>query len=173
MSMSEHLFDQVCLATVARMSSRRLTKDEIAHAAQLYEAGESLARIARVFDCSTEPIRRHLKRAGVTMRVRTSLVTAWGETKTVAAWANDPRCAVSEAALRQRVVSGWAAERAITQGARGQVLATAFGETKTVTEWAEDPRCPVSRETLKGRLRAGWHPQRAVAQPLLTRPAAR
>ena len=152
------------------MPSRRLTKDEIDHAARLYEAGESLARIARVFGCSTEPIRRHLKRAGVTMRTRTYLLTAWGETKAVAAWADDPRCAVSEGALRQRVISGWSAERAITQGPRGQVLATAFGETKTVTAWAADPRCSVSRETLKGRLRAGWHPQRAVAQPLIIRP---
>jgi hypothetical protein len=149
---------------------RRLTDDEIAHAAQLYEAGASLARIAEAFGCSTEPIRLRLKQAGVTMRTRTCLLTAWGETKALSVWAADPRCVVSENALRQRAAAGWPAERAITQGPRGQILATAYGETKTVTQWANDPRCPVSRETLKGRLRAGWHPQRAVGSRLLTGP---
>jgi hypothetical protein len=166
----ERLFDRAHLTTVIRMPSRRLTDDEIAHAAQLYEKGESLARIAAAFDCSTEPIRRRLKEAGVTMRIRTYLVTVWGETKAVAAWADDPRCTISEHALRQRIMNGWDAERAITQGPRSQILATAFGETKTVTEWANDPRCLVSRETIKGRLKAGWHPQRAVSQQLRTQP---
>jgi hypothetical protein len=152
------------------MPGRRLTDEEIAHAAQLYEAGESLARIAEAFGCSTEPIRLRLKRAGVTMRARTCLLTVWGETKAVAAWAADPRCAVSENALRQRVTTGWPAERAIAQGPRGQTRATAYGETKTVTEWANDPRCPVTRDTIKRRLRAGWRPQRAVDTPLLTGP---
>ena len=140
------------------MPSRRLTDEQIARAAQLYDAGESLARIAAAFGCSTELIRQRLKQAGVAMRTRACLLTVWGETKTVAAWARDPRCAVGEDVLRQRVTAGWSAERALTQGPRGQVTATAFGQTKTVTQWANDPRCPVSRETLKGRLRAGWHP---------------
>lgn len=42
-------------------------------------------------------------------------LTAFGETKTVKEWAADPRCVVSEAALRLRVGRrGWEAERALT-----------------------------------------------------------
>lgn len=43
------------------------------------------------------------------------LLTAFGETKSVAMWARDPRCLVSEVALRLRVSRrGWDHEKAIT-----------------------------------------------------------
>jgi hypothetical protein len=43
-----------------------------------------------------------------------TLLTAFGETKSLAMWARDPRCLVSVAALRLRVVRrGWDHERAI------------------------------------------------------------
>jgi hypothetical protein len=42
------------------------------------------------------------------------LITAWGETKGIRAWAADPRCpGVKEATLWKRINDGWPAERAI------------------------------------------------------------
>jgi hypothetical protein len=41
-------------------------------------------------------------------------IAAFGESKTVAEWAQDPRCAVNKYTLRQRIVAyGWGAEQAI------------------------------------------------------------
>jgi hypothetical protein len=43
------------------------------------------------------------------------LVTAFGETKTVIEWGEDPRCSVAYQTLRQRIQKyGWDPERAIT-----------------------------------------------------------
>jgi len=45
-------------------------------------------------------------------------LTAWGETKTYYAWAKDPRCCVSHAAVVQRVFYGWEPEKILTTPAR-------------------------------------------------------
>lgn len=46
---------------------------------------------------------------------RETLVTAFGETKPMAKWPTDPRCAVTYTALRQRISKyGWDAEKALT-----------------------------------------------------------
>src|SRR6516162_6561004 len=42
------------------------------------------------------------------------LITAWGETKHLAAWAEDARCSVTYLVLRGRIRLGWEPERAIT-----------------------------------------------------------
>jgi Zn-finger protein len=42
------------------------------------------------------------------------LVTAFGETKTISGWADDPRCQVSRKALYRRIVDRWPTEKAIT-----------------------------------------------------------
>lgn len=43
------------------------------------------------------------------------MITAFGETKPLSAWARDPRCVVGPATLRNRIdKQGWDAERAIT-----------------------------------------------------------
>lgn len=41
-------------------------------------------------------------------------VTAWGETKPLMDWLDDPRCLVSESTLRSRVERGWSGEEAMT-----------------------------------------------------------
>lgn len=41
-------------------------------------------------------------------------VTAFGETKLLIEWAEDPRCAVTDSTLRQRIKAGWEPEEAIT-----------------------------------------------------------
>lgn len=44
-----------------------------------------------------------------------SLLTAWGESKTICEWAKDPRCQVSEAGLRKRLHEDWPIEQAVAQ----------------------------------------------------------
>jgi hypothetical protein len=46
-------------------------------------------------------------------KTATRTVTAFGETKTVAEWAEDPRCAVTPSAIAGRVCRGWSPEDAI------------------------------------------------------------
>ena len=41
-------------------------------------------------------------------------VSAFGETKTIAAWSRDPRCSVSLWTLRERIDSGWTIEQALS-----------------------------------------------------------
>ncbi len=47
-------------------------------------------------------------------KVKTFLLTAFGETKSYCQWAKDPRCVVSRVCLRHRIESGWNPEKAIT-----------------------------------------------------------
>ena len=96
---------------------------------------------------------------------------AFGETKSVHAWSQDDRCAVSFQALRRRVKLNWPAERAITEPrtqrtSRPLKVITAFNATMTVGEWARDPRCIVTEARLRYRLHSGWSPERAMTEPL-------
>jgi len=47
-------------------------------------------------------------------RRNTLILTAWGETKSSADWAEDPRCSVSWSTLYQRIKYGWPHEEALT-----------------------------------------------------------
>lgn len=42
------------------------------------------------------------------------MITAFGETKPMSAWVEDPRCKTSKHGLRKRLVRGWSPEQAIT-----------------------------------------------------------
>lgn len=48
-------------------------------------------------------------------RTNNRVVSAWGETKTVAEWLEDLRCAAKEKTLYSRLKRGWSAEDAITR----------------------------------------------------------
>ena len=112
-------------------------------------------------------------------------LTAFGEWRTLAAWARDPRCSVGQHMIRMRLKAGMAPEEAITRGNRhaaalararaegrpeGAVkpgfarFVTAFGETKTLREWTQDPRCPISHGCLSKRLDEGMTPEAAMAK---------
>lgn len=45
-------------------------------------------------------------------------LTAFGETKTLSEWSEDPRCMVTYTTLKRRSHAGWSPERAITMAAR-------------------------------------------------------
>lgn len=96
-------------------------------------------------------------------------IEAFGEAKNLRQWARDPRCAVSQALLSERLNTGWEPEPAITTPPAPKrncgVLLTAFGETKTQNEWARDPRSPVTEGGICGRLKRGWSPEAAITTP--------
>ncbi len=99
------------------------------------------------------------------------MIEAFGETKTIRAWARDPRCAVSEDTLRRRVVDlAWPAQAALTtpvdrhRTGSGRRLA-AFGQWRTIAQWVADPRCVVAEMTLRLRLLRGWDLERALITP--------
>lgn len=99
------------------------------------------------------------------------LVACWGETKPLAEWLRDPRCAVTEeSTLRQRLTRGWPPEQALTTPpnhthvTNGNLL-SCWNETKNMAAWARDPRCVVSYIALKQRIYAGWPTEQALTLP--------
>ena len=97
---------------------------------------------------------------------------AFGETRTLKAWSEDPRCTVTYSGLKSRVLDeGMAMEAALTAkigvARRGRLALPeeAFGETKPLGEWLEDARCAVRRATVLGRLSKGWPLEKALAAP--------
>lgn len=106
---------------------------------------------------------------------KTRYLSCFGERKSLADWAEDPRCKVALETLRKRVDQlHWEPRAALeTPAQKGQFRhtsanhhVTAFGETKTVVEWTEDPRCLVAYQTLLRRLNTrGWFPETAITTP--------
>lgn len=95
------------------------------------------------------------------------LLAAFGEERTVGAWARDARCRVSASTVRKRLALGWPLERALTTPSPPPPTFTAFGDTKTATAWLDDPRCVVTLSTLRGRLAQGWSFADALTTPIL------
>ena len=105
------------------------------------------------------------------------LIKAFGETKGMMAWTRDPRCSVSATAIKQRLVGGWQAERAISEPAQNRggsdnytTELVAFGERKGITDWSRDRRCKVRLTGLVDRLRRGWSAEDAVMTPPYKQP---
>lgn len=102
----------------------------------------------------------------------TNLVTAFGESKTLREWADDPRCRCVYSGLVKRIAKGkMTPEESITTPSRAEnyraydEVEEAFGERKTLDEWLGDARRPVSRGTLKTRLARGWTLEQALTLP--------
>lgn len=92
------------------------------------------------------------------------MLTAWGETKTMMQWSEDPRCPVNYDCLKIRInVYDWNAEEAISTP-KGKTC-TIFNETKTHTEWSRDIRCVVPYKTFAARLSRGWDAEKALTKP--------
>ena len=97
-------------------------------------------------------------KSSATQRAAGPKIEAFGESKSLADWADDERCQAAKNTLWDRINRGWDAETAITTP--GRVLRNygtleAFGETKSVSEWANDERCLCAYSTLTKRLAAG------------------
>lgn len=94
-------------------------------------------------------------------------LTAFGETKTMKQWVEDPRCTVNYTSLAKRLKKGATAEEAIespVEFEERRILA--WGEVKNVMDWTKDPRCQVSYVTLTARLnRRGMTHEDAISTP--------
>ncbi|MEU8617350.1 hypothetical protein [Streptomyces sp. NPDC048623] len=66
-------------------------------------------------------------------------ITAFGEAKPLASWAEDPRCSVTREALRTRLALGWLPEDAITRQHHDKPVLehTYRGRTLTLRGWAD------------------------------------
>jgi len=102
-------------------------------------------------------------------RKRGKLYSAFGETKSLCDWADDPRVSVSSDTISGRLKSGWEIERALStppmKGILPVIMLAAFGETKSVRAWARDPRISVSHETIYKRLKSGWDIEMTLSTP--------
>lgn len=110
------------------------------------------------------------------------MITAFGETKCMTEWTEDPRCSVSVTRLFMRLAEGtWATmEELITAPGkiRGRNLDNridtrkifAFGEEKSIADWLKDDRCLADEERIRLRLRKGinrgWTPKKAITTPV-------
>ncbi|OKJ72214.1 hypothetical protein [Streptomyces sp. CB02460] len=80
-------------------------------------------------------------------------IVAFGESKSLSAWANDPRCQVKKEALRTRLALGWDPEEAVSKPKHElPTLHFTFGDrTLTLRGWAE--QSGIKYHTLYGRIR--------------------
>jgi len=93
------------------------------------------------------------------------LIEAFGQSKTIREWSEDPRCPVGQHALRTRLVKlGWETERAITEP-QHEHLYEAFGVRKRLLQWCRDPRCRASFRNLLSRIEAGWDFEKCLTMP--------
>jgi hypothetical protein len=100
------------------------------------------------------------------------LVSAFGETRKVFEWIEDPRCKVRKAeTIQSRIRCGWSGQEAIsTPVGQSRRTVLAWGENKSVPEWFQDPRCKAkSTKTIRARLLEGWSPEDAIGLPTQVR----
>lgn len=138
-----------------------------------YRKGYQIDRIHTDGDYEPDNCRWTTSKQNNRNRSNNRLVTWEGQTKTLAEWAEDPRCHVEYKVLWERLQDGWDFEKALTVPMRrknGYRVVTAFGESKSLTEWMEDPRCEVPRlATLWKRINDGWPPESALTRPVRDR----
>lgn len=97
------------------------------------------------------------------------LMTAWGETKNIKMWSEDPRCNVTYSILKDRVIdSKWDDETMITLPNQHQYKFEAFNELKTLKEWSLDSRCIAPYNILRQRIRRQkWNVEISLTTPLI------
>lgn len=97
------------------------------------------------------------------------IVEAWGERKSINAWAKDPRAAPTAATIARRLRAGEPPERAISRPGRrgrgGSWQVQIWGEEKTIQDWCDDARIPVACGTVYKRLGRGWPLGEALLTP--------
>jgi hypothetical protein len=79
-----------------------------------YRRGLTLERIDNSGNYSPRNCKWATRKEQARNRRTSKRITAFGETKVLAAWAEDPRCSVKAVTLGRRIDTGWRAEEAIT-----------------------------------------------------------
>ena len=94
--------------------------------------------------------------------------TAFGESKTLREWADDPRSEVGHERLEDKVRLGIPLEEAMKRSRRrsspNSTILEAFGEAKSIAEWSRDPRCRIGYGALCLRIRSGEPLEMAIAR---------
>lgn len=85
-----------------------------------YERGLQIDRIDNNGNYSPDNCRWVTPKVNSNNKSDTHHLTAFGETKTLRYWSEDPRCVVTYDRLRQRFYNKWDMERAITTTVRGK-----------------------------------------------------
>lgn len=78
-------------------------------------------------------------------------VTAFGKTKTVKEWIDDPLCNIENKSTLYKRLKTMSPERAITCKKEEPLQLSFNGKTQTLRDWSKDPDCEVSLATLKER----------------------
>ncbi len=116
-------------------------------------------------------------------RRNTKRYEAFGESKNLAEWAEDPRCQEKNwRNIDRRIRNGASLEDAMRsdyskvrydKSSKSQQAAApqikAFGESKSLAGWASDQRCVVSKGTLWYRIKNGWDSEHAITKPSKTK----
>ena len=76
--------------------------------------GMSLDRINNNMGYSPSNCRWASRKQQARNKQTNRIISAWGESKTLADWCDDPRCNVYQARLGQRLAAGWGPENAIS-----------------------------------------------------------
>lgn len=79
-----------------------------------YKKGLSLDRIDPYGNYEPENCRFTDWQTQNNNRVNNRIIVAWGESKSLAMWLNDPRCKIGRESLKTRLNSGWNVEKALT-----------------------------------------------------------
>lgn len=138
-----------------------------------YQPGLSIERIDNDGPYSPENCTWIPRSRQVRNTRRSRQITAWGETKRLMDWLDDPRCTIySWKALTGRLDRGWPPEIAMTAPPQSSYtrskMLTAWGETKRLSDWVLDPRCMVSYTTLWMRVDQKWPHEVAISATLDT-----
>lgn len=93
----------------------------------------------------------------------TIYITAFGETKCLSDWLEDPRCVVPSFTIKSRLKNNWSPEDALSKPREEKLSGLlCFGERKSAYLWSKDPRCKVKYDTLLGRLKDGMSIEDAI-----------
>lgn len=151
-----------------------------------HEDGLQVDRIDNDGPYSVENCRMSTAEENVRNRRNTIKLTAWGETKAIAYWLEDPRTHpnLENSTIKRRIGLGWNAEEILTHDPNeyirinefnkngqthghhpGDPMYVAFGETKTLAAWSKDDRCKVGKKVLWDRLQRNWEIERAISSP--------
>lgn len=128
-----------------------------------YEEGLTLDRIDVNGDYCPENCRWITPELQYLNRTDNTVITAWGETKTLKEWTQDSRCAVHRITIMQRIRNGLDPEFAISfPPTLNKILISVHGETKTVKDWSRDPRSIYTYKHLLKKIKNGEDPRTLI-----------